>query len=125
MTSYIGGRVRPRVGSIPPERYCSRERIGSEAGHDEVCTAQCPNRLRNTLGAWRLVYEMLARRVPFQSQEKSMAELLSAHAHLRPPPVPNLTTDLQRIVDRALAKDLSARFYSAGGLAEALEVATT
>ena len=71
-----------------------------------------------------VLYEMLAGRVPFQSQEKSMADLLSAQTHLQPPPVPNLATVLQRVVDRALAKDPSARFSAAGGLAEALEVAT-
>ena len=70
-----------------------------------------------------VLYEMLAGRVPFQSQEKSMADLLSAHAHLLPPSVPNLAGDIQRIVDRALAKDPSDRFPSAGGLAKALEAA--
>ncbi|MFQ5922732.1 MAG: serine/threonine-protein kinase [Anaerolineales bacterium] len=72
-----------------------------------------------------VLFEMLAGRVPFQSQGKSLADILYGHTHLLPPSVPNLAANIQRVVDRALAKDPSARFPTAGEFAQALEAAIT
>ncbi|GMR11540.1 MAG: hypothetical protein BMS9Abin28_2375 [Anaerolineae bacterium] len=70
-----------------------------------------------------VLYEMLSGRVPFLAQGKSLADILYGHTHLLPASVPNLATDIQRVVDQALAKDPAGRFPTAGGFAEALEAA--
>ncbi len=70
-----------------------------------------------------VLYEMLSGRLPFRSRGKELTEILYGHTHLTPPLVPNLTTDVQRVVDRALAKDAADRFSTAGEFAKALEAA--
>jgi serine/threonine-protein kinase len=70
-----------------------------------------------------VLYEMLSGRLPFRSRGKELSEILYGHTHLTPPLVPNLATDIQRIVDRALAKDPSSRFSTAGDFAKTLEAA--
>ncbi len=72
-----------------------------------------------------VLYEMLSGRVPFRSRGKELAEVLYGHTHLIPPIVPNLAPDIQRVVDRALAKDASDRFSTAGEFAKTLEIAIT
>ncbi len=57
---------------------------------------------------------MLSGRVPFRSRGKELTEILYGHTHLTPPLVPNPVIDIQRVVDRALAKDASDRFSTAG-----------
>ncbi len=42
---------------------------------------------------------------------------------MTPPLVPNPVIDIQRVVDRALAKDASDRFSTAGEFAKTLETA--
>jgi len=70
-----------------------------------------------------VLYEMLSGRVPFRSPGKELTEILYGHTHLTPPLVPNLATNIQRVVDRALAKDASDRFSTAGEFAKTLETA--
>ncbi|MCH8341845.1 MAG: serine/threonine protein kinase [Chloroflexi bacterium] len=68
-----------------------------------------------------VLYEMLSGQVPFRGQEDSLAGILYGHVHLLPPMVPNLAADIQRVIDRALAKHPSDRFSSAGEFAAALK----
>lgn len=68
---------------------------------------------------------MLSGRVPFRSRGKELTESLYRHTHLTPPLVPNLAIDIQRVVDRALAKDASDRFSTVGEIAKTLETAIT
>lgn len=70
-----------------------------------------------------VLYEMLSGRLPFRSRGKELTEILYGHIHLTPPLVPNLATDIQRVVDRALAKDAADRFSTAGEFAKMLEAA--
>ena len=70
-----------------------------------------------------VLYEMLSGRLPFRSRGKELTEFLYGHIHLTPPLVPNLATDIQRVVDRALAKDAADRFSTAGEFAKMLEAA--
>jgi serine/threonine protein kinase len=55
-----------------------------------------------------VLYEMLSGKVPFDA-ESSMSILLK-HINEEPPPVPGLSPTLQRVLDRALAKNVDDRF---------------
>ena len=68
-----------------------------------------------------VLYEMLSGQVPFHAQGDSLADILYGHVHLLPPMVPNLAADIQRVIDRVLAKEPSDRFSSAGEFAAALK----
>ena len=70
-----------------------------------------------------VLYEMLSGRVPFRSRGKEVAEVLYGHTHLIPSLVPNLAADIQRVVDRSLAKDAADRFSTAGEFAKMLGAA--
>lgn len=58
-----------------------------------------------------VLYEMLAGRVPFDAE--SSFGILMKHLNEPPPPIPNISSDLQIVIDRALAKDSSIRYNSA------------
>ena len=62
-----------------------------------------------------MLYEMLAGAVPFQSD--STFGMLMKHINEPPPPIKGLSADLNVLIDRALAKDPSMRYESAGDLA--------
>lgn len=66
-----------------------------------------------------VLYEMLAGALPFPAS--SPAEALDAIVHGSPPPLPAVPADLERIVRRALAKDLHARYQTAADLRADLE----
>jgi serine/threonine protein kinase len=71
-----------------------------------------------------VLYEMLAGRPPFTG--RTVAELaLSQVGDIPPPLADNVPATLQRIVDRALAKDPVQRFEDGGAMADALEAAAT
>src|SRR5690606_6714663 len=58
-----------------------------------------------------VLYEMLAGTVPFEAE--SSFGVLMKHLNEPPPPIPNISSDLQTVIDRALAKDPTHRYNSA------------
>jgi len=62
-----------------------------------------------------MLYEMLAGAVPFQSD--TTFGMLMKHINEPPPPIKGLSADMNALIDRALAKDPSMRYESAGELA--------
>jgi hypothetical protein len=62
-----------------------------------------------------MLYEMLAGVVPFQAD--STFGMLMKHINEPPPPIKGLSADMNLLIDRALAKDPSMRYESAGELA--------
>jgi len=62
-----------------------------------------------------MLYEMLAGAVPFQSD--TTFGMLMKHINDPPPPIKGLSSDMNILIDRALAKDPSMRYESAGELA--------
>ena len=62
-----------------------------------------------------MLYEMLAGAVPFQSD--TTFGMLMKHINEPPPPIRGLSGDMNALIDRALAKDPSMRYESAGELA--------
>lgn len=63
-----------------------------------------------------MLYEMLSGSVPFQAD--TTFGMLMKHINEPPPPIKAISPDLQAVVDRALAKDPSYRYESAGELAD-------
>jgi serine/threonine protein kinase len=63
-----------------------------------------------------LLYEMLAGGVPFQAD--TTFGMLMKHINEPPPMIKGISADLHAIVDRALAKDPSLRYNSAGELSK-------
>lgn len=66
-----------------------------------------------------MVYEMLAGVLPFDGD--TQASILIKHINEPPPPLPDAPPQLQRVIDRALAKDPARRFQSSSDLARALQ----
>ncbi len=62
-----------------------------------------------------MLYEMLAGAVPFQSD--TTFGMLMKHINEPPPVIEGISSELQAILDRALAKDPSMRYETAGELA--------
>lgn len=58
-----------------------------------------------------VLYEMLAGAVPFDAE--SSFGVLMKHLNEPPPSIPNISSDLQLVIDRALAKDPTLRYNSA------------
>ena len=67
-----------------------------------------------------LAYEMLAGRRPFESKDDSAASTMYLQVHAEPPPLRGGGKHLQRVIDRALAKDPEERYPSAGQFADEL-----
>lgn len=63
-----------------------------------------------------VLYEMLAGSVPFDAE--SSFGVLMKHLNEPPPPIPNISSDLQTVIDRALAKDSALRYNSAKELVD-------
>ncbi len=63
-----------------------------------------------------MLYEMLAGTVPFQAD--TTFGMLMKHINEPPPPIKGISSDLQALIDRSLAKDLTLRYESAGDLAD-------
>lgn len=63
-----------------------------------------------------VLYEMLSGNVPFQAD--TTFGMLMKHINDPPPLIKSISTDLQSIMDRALAKDPDLRYQSAGELAK-------
>ena len=62
-----------------------------------------------------MLYEMLSGSVPFQAD--TTFGLLMQHINEQPAPIKGISQDLQALLDRALAKDPSLRYQTAGELA--------
>jgi serine/threonine-protein kinase len=67
------------------------------------------------------VYEMLAGRVPFDTD--STMSLLHKQIYDPPPPIEGISPELQEVMDRALAKDPDERFTTPVEFAEAFQTA--
>jgi serine/threonine protein kinase len=63
-----------------------------------------------------MLYEMLAGGVPFQSD--TTFGMLMQHISEPPPPIKGISTELQLLIERALAKKPEDRYESAGALAD-------
>lgn len=66
-----------------------------------------------------MVYEMLSGRLPFEGD--TQASIMVKHLTETPRPLPDVNTDVQRVVDRALAKEPSRRFASIEEFAASLD----
>jgi serine/threonine protein kinase len=64
-----------------------------------------------------ILYEMLAGGVPFEG-DSAMA-IIYQHIHEPPPPIEGLPSQLQEVIDRALAKNPDDRYQTAGQMAAA------
>lgn len=62
-----------------------------------------------------VLYEMLAGRVPFEAD--SQLSVIYMHINKAPPPIPGIPDAIQKIIDRALAKDPAERYQSSGDMA--------
>ncbi|MFQ5922677.1 MAG: protein kinase, partial [Anaerolineales bacterium] len=71
-----------------------------------------------------ILYEVLAGKLPFNPETDTPASILYKHVHEDPPVVPNVSPAIQRVVEKALAKDRDARYQQAGQLAADLKIAT-
>ncbi|HEX9797221.1 MAG TPA: protein kinase [Anaerolineales bacterium] len=69
-----------------------------------------------------VLYEMLAGDPPF-NHDTTPAAVLVKHLQEKPPPVPQARPAVQRLMDRALAKDPNKRYPQAGLLAQDLRAA--
>jgi len=69
------------------------------------------------------VYEMLAGRVPFDTD--STLSLLHKQIYDPPPPIEGISSDLQEVMNRALAKNPEERFATPVEFAEAFHLAIT
>jgi serine/threonine protein kinase len=67
-----------------------------------------------------MLYEMLAGRVPFESDSDTPLSVLLKHISDPLPPIADTEPAIQAVVNRALAKQPAERFASAGELARAL-----
>lgn len=65
-----------------------------------------------------MAYEMLAGAVPFDAD--SSFGVLMKHLNEPPPPIPGVAADLQAVINRALSKDASLRYDTAGEFAREL-----
>ena len=63
-----------------------------------------------------MLYEMLAGVIPFQSD--TTFGMLMQHINEPPPPIQGISSDLQILIERALAKKPGDRYESAGALAD-------
>ncbi len=68
-----------------------------------------------------VLYEMLSGKVPFDSE--STMSILFKHMHEDPAPIPGLSPVLQKVLDRALAKNVEDRFQDPKEFAAAFEAA--
>lgn len=68
-----------------------------------------------------MLYEMLAGVLPFDGD--TQASILIKHINEPPPPLPDSSPAVQRVIDRALAKNPAERFQRASDLSAALEAA--
>jgi serine/threonine-protein kinase len=75
-----------------------------------------------------IAYEMLCGTVPFPSDGLSFGDLMNQHAHATPPSLSKRRAEiplgLDRVVLRALAKDIKDRWHSMEAFGEALTLAT-
>jgi serine/threonine protein kinase len=62
-----------------------------------------------------VLYEMLAGRVPFESD--STLSIIYKHINEPPPPIAGVSPAVQNVIDRALAKDPNARYQSSRNMA--------
>ena len=68
-----------------------------------------------------VLYEMLSGKVPFDAE--STISILLKHINETPPPIPGLSPAIQRVLDRALAKNPDDRFREPDELASAFNSA--
>jgi len=63
-----------------------------------------------------VLYEMIAGVVPFHAE--TTFGMLMKHINEPPPPIKNISMDVQALLDRALAKDQGVRYQTAGEMAK-------
>jgi len=70
-----------------------------------------------------VLYEMLAGRPPFQGDTSQILAVLYQHVHQPPPPLrqfnPKIPANIEKVVEKALAKKVTDRYSTAGALAQA------
>ena len=70
-----------------------------------------------------MLYEMLAGKLPFDAPTESPISIVVKHLTAQPPPIEGLHPAVQRVLDRALAKDRGERYARAGEFANELMLA--
>jgi serine/threonine-protein kinase len=70
-----------------------------------------------------MLYEMLAGKTPFDPGTDTPATILFKQVLEEPPPLENVDSEVQDVIDKALAKDPDERFQQAGELAAAFKEA--
>lgn len=108
----LGDTIRTRTGMmVGSPAYMAPESIRGERATRAVDIW--------ALGA--LLYEMLAGKPPFDAQ--AIAPVFYQILNQSPPPLPNADPAVRRVLHRALEKNPSRRFASAGELARAFQAA--
>jgi serine/threonine protein kinase len=69
-----------------------------------------------------VIYEMLAGKIPFDGE--TTVSILLKHVSEQPPPIHGLPTPLQRVLDKALAKNPSERYQTPLKFGDAFNAAT-
>jgi serine/threonine protein kinase len=71
-----------------------------------------------------MLYELVAGQLPFDPDTTTPASILFKQINEPPPPLPNVSPEIQAVTERALAKDPNDRYQRAGEMAQALQAAT-
>lgn len=70
-----------------------------------------------------MLYEMLAGKLPFDAPTESPVSMIVKHLTNNPPPIEGLNPTVQRVLDKALAKERDNRYARAGEFANELMLA--
>jgi serine/threonine protein kinase len=70
-----------------------------------------------------MLYEMLAGKLPFDSPTESPVSMIVKHLTTKPPPIAGIHPTVQRVLDKALAKEREKRYARASELANELMLA--
>jgi eukaryotic-like serine/threonine-protein kinase len=123
----ISGRGQVKVGDLGIARLAEGSTDGGTATivgtprymAPEQASGQPVTPATDVYSAGIVLYEMLAGRTPFGGE--SAVEIALQHVQLEPPQLPRGTPrSLERVVERALAKDPADRYQSAAAMADAL-----
>jgi serine/threonine-protein kinase len=71
-----------------------------------------------------MLYELVAGKLPFDPDTTTPVSILFKQVNEAPPPLPNVSPEIQAVTERALAKDPDDRYQHAGDMAQALQTAT-
>ena len=121
----LGADVEPVLMDFGLARFLDHKRLSASGSISGTPAYISPEQIRGepldarsdiySLGV--MLYEMLAGRLPFDSEDENMYSLIVKHLTAEPPPIPGLEPQVQAVLDQALAKDPAQRTGRAGELA--------